>query len=497
MSMPDATVSAPDSIAVEQWGRAHLIAIGGAGMSVIAQLLLDCSVPVQGSDRDDSATLRALEQAGARVWVGHDAAHVTDADVVIVSSAIKEDNPELAAARRAGKTVLHRSQALAALSEGNSLIAVAGAHGKTTTSAMIAVALRALGRDPSIAVGSTIQTPHGAIPGGHAGQDPLMVIEADESDGSFLNYRPTVAVVTNIEPDHLDHYRTVTEFEQAFSDFARQITASGLLVTSADDPGTRRLTAQLKSEHSATDQAPPRVVTFGRAENADYRIQDTAMPGEGCLCEATIRTDTGQTVRLRLQVPGIHNVLNATAALAVLVDLGFDPAAAARSLGAFTGTGRRFDLRGEVDGIRVIDDYAHHPTEVAALLTATKAIIGSGRVIAVFQPHLYSRTQTFAAEFAQALQLADAALVCDVYAARENYREDVGPQTIVAAASDGAVLRVVADKHEAGRQAAFLAEPGDVIVLIGAGDITTIGDEVIDQLTSRWLKPDAPAESSP
>lgn len=467
------------------WGTVHLIAIGGAGMSVIAQLLLDRGVRVQGSDAQDSPTLRALAKAGARVWVGHDAAHLAGVDTVVVSSAIKADNVELRAAKDHGLSVLHRSEALARLSADHVGVAVAGAHGKTTTSAMIATALVTLGAEPSYAIGSTLRTEQGAASGGHAGSGPVIVIEADESDGSFLAYAPRIAVVNNIEADHLDHYGSVQAFEDAFAQFADRVVPGGALITSADDDGARRLTERLSNQWVGEARAERAIITCGQDAGADYRLTRIELPGRTGLAAAQVLTPDGQTVTLELQVPGKHNLQNATVALAAGVSLGYPAAQFAAALGDFRGTGRRFETRGVVAGVRVIDDYAHHPTEVAAVLTAAREINADGRVLALFQPHLYSRTEKFAHEFAAALDLADFAVICDVYRAREDPRTDVGPQTIADQASAESLLAVVPDLRDAALVVAREARPGDMILLVGAGDVTSVADLVLSELSAR------------
>jgi len=482
-------------------GTVHLVAIGGAGMSVVAQMLHDRGVPVQGSDANDGPALRALAAQGIRTWIGHDAAHLQGAGTVVVSSAIRPDNVELRAARTAGLTVLHRSQALAALMADDLSVAVAGAHGKTTTSAMIAVGLLELGADPSFAIGGTLTTAAGAISGGRAAGGGVTVAEADESDGSFLSYSPTVAVVTNVEPDHLDHYGSREAFEDAFAAFAGRVRPGGALVACADDAGSARLAARRRQADGA------RTVTYGTSAEADVRLllgEQSADASRARLVLPTLPLVTGArpgpaggdaagpattaaptTVDLVLGVPGVHNLRNAAAAVTVLVLLGHAPEAAAAAVGAFRGTGRRFELRGEVGGVRVVDDYAHHPTEVAALLAGARTVAGQGRVLVLFQPHLYSRTVAFAGEFAAALAAADEAVVCDVYAAREDPDPSVGPATIVDLAPSGSRLIGVGDRDTAARQLAERARPGDLILTVGAGDVTQAADVVLERLRTR------------
>ena len=490
-------VTAPGVLPVESLGRVHLIGIGGAGVSVVARLLAARGVEVQGSDAAEGPALAALRADGVRVWVGHDAAHVVApdgtplADTVVVSTAVRETNPELAAARAAGLRVLHRSQALASLMVGQRAVAVAGAHGKTTTSAMIATVLRESGTDPSFAIGGTVRmratgtvrlrTADGevtAIPGGHLGASDVLVAEADESDGSFLNYAPTVAVVTNVEPDHLDHYGTREAFDAAFVDFAARLRPGGVLVACADDDGA----AALAAAHRAGGGT---AVTYGTAAGADVVVSDLTTAAEGA--GATLRGGPLGTspLELRLSVPGAHNVLNATAAVVVAALLGTTPADAVAAAGAFVGTGRRFEPRGEAGGVRVVDDYAHHPTEIEALLRAARPVAGEGRVLVLFQPHLYSRTRIFADRFAAALALADEVVVTGIYRAREDVDPTVTARTItdlLPATRSGGTVRAIEDRHEAAAAIAAAARPGDLLLTVGAGDVTDLGPQILAAL---------------
>ncbi len=486
--------------ALRDLGVVHLIGIGGAGMSVVADLLAARGVPVQGSDAQDGPALAGLRARGLRVWVGHDEGHVAGADTVVVSTAVRDANPELAAARARGLRVLHRSQALAALMAGGRSVAVAGAHGKTTTSAMIATILAAAGLDPSFAIGGTVLTAAGALPGGRLGGGDVLVAEADESDGSFLNYAPTVAVVTNVEPDHLDFYGSRAAFEQAFVDFTERIVPGGTLVACADDPGA----AALAAGRPATE----RVVTYGTAPGAAVRLGDIDPAGRhAVLTGPGLRTEA--EVPLDLLVPGVHNLLNAAGAVAVAVALGVDAEVAARGAAGFRGTGRRFEARGAAGGVRVVDDYAHHPTEIAALLAAARTQAAPGRVLVLFQPHLYSRTRLFAREFARALAAADVVVVTGVYRAREDVDPSVGPWTITdhmagaapgaadadagagaGAAPGGAAGRAIEDRFEAAAAVADAARPGDLVLTVGAGDVTELGPWILDRLAARADGPD-------
>ncbi|WP_425471228.1 UDP-N-acetylmuramate--L-alanine ligase [Xylanimonas allomyrinae] len=476
-------------LAPDRLGRVHLIGVGGAGVSVVARLLAARGVPVQGSDAVAGPALDALRADGVRVWVGHDAAHVVApdgsprADTVVVSTAVRESNPELAAARAAGIRVLHRSQALASLMLGRRAVAVAGAHGKTTTSAMVATVLRAAGTDASFAIGGTVRVRGEdgtvtTVPGGHLGDSDVLVAEADESDGSFLNYAPTVAVVTNVEPDHLDHYGTREAFDAAFVAFAARLRPGGVLVACADDAGA----AALAATHRAGGGA---AVTYGTAEGADVRVRDVVSAPDGAYATVGGGPLGDVSHELRLAVTGAHNVLNATAAVVAAALLGTDAADAVAGAAAFVGTGRRFEARGEAGGVRVVDDYAHHPTEIEALLRAARPVAGAGRVLALFQPHLYSRTRLFADRFADALALADEVVVTGVYRAREDVDPDVTARTItdlLPATASGGQVRAVEDRLAAAHAVAALARPGDLVLTVGAGDVTELGQVILDDL---------------
>lgn len=459
-------------------GRTHLVGVGGAGMSVVATLLAARGLTVSGSDAADGPALPALREAGVTVHVGHDASLVEGVDTLVVSSAVRETNPELAAARAAGLRVLHRSEALAALMADRDAVAVAGAHGKTTTSAMIATALLEAGTDPSFAIGGTVLSASGPLGGARDGAGPF-VAEADESDGSFLAYAPLVAVVTNVEPDHLDHYGSRDAFEDAFVQFAQQIRPGGLLVACADDAGAARLVERVAAPLAARGVA---VLSYGRGAAADVVVGP--LEADGDRWRASVAGPRG-AAELRLAVPGDHNALNAAAAWAVTVHLGTDPRDAAAALAAFRGTGRRFEHRGTADGVRVVDDYAHHPTEVAALLRAARTVAGDGRVVVLFQPHLYSRTRTFADEFGAALDLADVAVVTDVYAAREDPDPSVTGALLVERVPTPGRATFVADRTAAAHAVATAARPGDLVLTVGAGDVTQLAPVVLAALAER------------
>lgn len=449
--------------------RFHLIGIGGAGMSVVAELLASRGATVEGSDREESAVLEHLRSVGVRAFVGHEASHVDPSSVVVVSTAIREDNPELAIAHERGQRVIHRSQALALAASGMRFVGVAGAHGKTTTSGMLAIGLSACGRDPSVAVG-------GVLPqlgtGAHLGGGDVFVAEADESDGSFLNYTPAIEIVTNVEPDHLDRYHSREEFEGIFVEFARRMVPGGLLVTCAEDEGAVRLAQSARAEGL-------RVVTYGRRERSlctpDVVIADVRVEAQGAGASLT----WGElSASLALSVPGEHNVLNAAAAWVAGIECGLSPQAIADGLGEFTGAARRFEARGQVGSRRLFDDYAHHPTEVETAIREAHVVAGEGDVIVVFQPHLYSRTRIFAERFAQALSGADHVVLAGIYGAREDPEPGVD-SSLISSRIEGAFY--VEDMHEAARLAASLTPEGGVCLTMGAGSITRCASDVLDE----------------
>lgn len=447
----------------------HLIGVGGAGMSVVAELLASQGAVVTGSDQADSAALAHLRDCGVGTFVGHDASHVPAESTVVVSTAIRESNPELAIACERGQRVIHRSEALALASAGMRFVAVAGAHGKTTTSGMLTIALREADLDPSAAVGSVLP---GLGTGAVVGSGDIFVAEADESDGSFLNYESAIELVTNVEPDHLDKYGSTEAFEEIFRRFVDRMKPGGVLVTSAEDAGATRLAGYARSTSVTT-------LTYGRPEASletpDIAIEDVELAALG----SSARVTWGEhSATLTLSVPGIHNVLNAAGAWTCGVWLGVDPQTMADCLTHFHGTARRFDLRGTVGERRVFDDYAHHPTEVAAAVRQARLVAGDGHLSVVFQPHLYSRTIAFAERFAQALSVADTVVVCDIYAAREDPIPGVD-STIITQHLPGA--HFVPDMHEAARLAARAVQDRGIVMTMGAGSITQTADTVFDE----------------
>lgn len=465
-------VSVPPST---ELGRVHFIAIGGAGMSGIARLFHQQGVVVSGSDQVDSPTLRQLSEAGITTFVGHAAEQVGDADTVVVSSAIRETNPELAQARRQGLRILHRSAALASLMHGRTGISIAGTHGKTTTTGMTAVMLTAAGADPSYVIGSPLAASGTSA---HLGGGQPFVVEADESDGSFLQYPTSIAVVTNVEADHLDNWATPEAYLQGFEEFASQAGVQAL-VAGIDDPGAHELATRMRARGLE-------VVTYGTTDEADVRLSD--LDFDGTHASATLSYQ-GESVRLQLQVPGKYNLENAAAAYAVGRLLDLDHQQLLRGAAEFTGTLRRFQPVGTVGEVRVFDDYAHHPTELRAALTAARrAVPTSGRLVAVFQPHLFSRTQEFSDEFGGSLALADLAFVTDVYAAREDPIAGVTGELVAnAAAAAGAAVRYIPDKLDLPATIASEVRANDLVMTLGAGDVTLVGPMLVAELAARGV----------
>ncbi|MGI5378929.1 UDP-N-acetylmuramate--L-alanine ligase [Streptomyces sp. CA-251387] len=452
--------------------RPHFIGIGGAGMSGIAKILAQRGAKVAGSDAKESGTAQALRALGATVHIGHAAEHLADdASCVVVSSAIRQDNPELVRAAELGIPVVHRSDALAALMDGLRPIAVAGTHGKTTTTSMLAVSLSELGLEPSYAIGGDLDAP-----GSNAlhGEGDIFVAEADESDRSFHKYAPEVAIVLNVELDHHANYASMDEIYESFVTFTDRITDGGTLVISADQEGARELTRRVAA-------GDVKVVTYGEAEDADVRV--LSVVAQGLTSQVTVLLD-GQELTFTVSVPGRHYAFNAVAALAAGAALGVPAAELAQALAAYTGVKRRLQLKGEAAGVQVIDSYAHHPTEMTADLEAMRAAAGDARILVVYQPHLFSRTQELGKEMGQALALADSSLVLDIYPAREDPIPGVTSDVIIEAArAAGAEVTAVHDKSEVPALIAGMAKPGDLVLTMGAGDVTDLGPLILDRLS--------------
>jgi UDP-N-acetylmuramate--alanine ligase len=456
----------------------HFVGIGGAGLSGIARIMLARGITVSGSDARDSRALDALRALGATCHVGHRAEHVQAADTVVVSTAVREDNPEVVEARARGLRLLPRSAALQSVMLGRRVLAVAGTHGKTTTTSLLTVALQHCGADPSFAIGGDLnETGSNA----HDGTGDLFVAEADESDGAFLVYTPAAALVTNVEADHLDNYGTPEAYHAAFVEFLDRISPDGFLVVCVDDPGAASL-------GELAEQRGLQVVRVGERADADVRAEDLRFAGTRSMFTVV---DSGRRLgEVVLQIPGRHYVLDALAALACGLRLGESFADLARGLGAFTGTRRRMELKGEVEGIRVYDSYAHHPAEIAGDLQAARSLAGDGRVLVAFQPHMVSRTRIFGREMGTALGAADRVVVMDVYVAREDPEPGV-TGALVADAVPLAPGEVVFEPSwsQTSRHLVGWARAGDVVLTLGAGDVTLLGPEILDLLAEDAADP--------
>jgi UDP-N-acetylmuramate--alanine ligase len=471
MTTPPVPPSAPPPALppLDAGTRVHLVGIGGSGMSALAQVLLERGVPVSGSDLRGGPVADVLLAMGARVLIGHDAANVDGVDVVVISNAVPADNPEVARARDLGLPVVLRADLLELMMAGRRRLLITGTHGKTTTTAMATVALQAAGLDPSFAIGGAL---HLGGTSAHHGAGDVFVAEADEAFRSFLRLTPDVAVVTNLEMDHHDEYADLDAYTEAYVGFLARRTPGGPAVLCADDPGSAALAAR----------ADGPVVTYGTTAGADVRILDVQPTTVGGSAFRLVEGEE-EVGRFAVAVPGLHNVRNAAAAVLAARWLGADLTAVAEGLRDFTGALRRFQRLGEVAGVSVVDDYGHHPTELAATIDAARQAHPGGRVVAVFQPHRYSRTQAMGADLGRALAAADLVVVTGVYAAGEAPIAGVSGALVAdAAAAAGADVRAVDDLGGLDRLVADLARPGDVVLTMGAGDITTLGPRILRQL---------------
>ncbi|MBC7632626.1 UDP-N-acetylmuramate--L-alanine ligase [Aeromicrobium sp.] len=462
-------IPVPSSIPpATELGHVHFIGIGGAGLSAIARLMAQQGVTVSGSDAADSTVLRALADEGITCHVGQDASHLAGADTVIASTAVRDDNPEVVEAQRLGLRLWPRSAGMRSVMQGRRTIAVAGTHGKTTTTAMLTCALIAAGAEPSFAIGAEV-----ASLGANArlGSSDLLVAEADESDGAFLVYAPEGAVVTNVDADHLDNYGTVEAYAAAFDQFVTAVT--GFLVLNADDLGSRALATAARGQGLE-------VLVAGFADDADLRGHDLVIDGSTSTFHASLHGVSLGAVHLA--VPGAHYAQDALLALGTGLLLGHDVDQLVAGLAAYTGANRRMQLLGEAGGVRVYDSYAHHPTEIRADLAAARAIADGARLVVAYQPHLVSRTRLYGAQMGVALSAADRVLVADIYLAREDPDPAVTPALIIDA--------VVGPEATAGGPVGTLPavllsglRAGDLLLTLGAGDITTVGPAVLAVLT--------------
>ena len=458
MVKPELGRAIPDDL-----GIVHFIGVGGSGMSGIARVLAERGVSVRGSDRAASEVTESLEAAGIPFFLGHDASHLGDASTVVLSSAVRDENPELVEARRRGLQILHRSEALRWILRGKRVLAVAGSHGKTTSTAMLATALDRQGLDVG-AVNGGVVSAWGVS--SRWGTDDFFVIEADESDRSFVDYRPAIAMITNIAPDHLDFYGTLEAIYDSFEEFARSATEA--VVLCADDEGTRQLAARLDDEVT--------VLTYGTDPAADLVVSDVVA---GPLARFTVTMGSDHST-CDLAVPGRLNALNAAGVVLSLVAAGFSLDDAAKAASGFTGADRRFQFHGERGGVRFYDDHAHHPTEVAAALETARAVVGEGSVITMFQPHLYSRTQYMAKELAEAFSKgSDHTIFLDIFGSREDPIEGVTTDLILNQMSAGSSYEYEPDWDVACELAVRRAEPGDIVLTMSTGDLYQIVPQLL------------------
>lgn len=454
--------------------RIHLIGIGGSGLSAIARLLVEQGVQVSGSDRAETPFTRELRDMGIPVFIGHAAGNISGATMVVRSSAIPEDNPEVQAARQAGIPVLKRAEFLETFLKKYRVIAVAGTHGKTTTTGMIAWMLSSLAQNPSYIIGGVVRDLH---TNAHAGKSDLFVIEADEYDRMFLGLHPHIAVVTYLEHDHPDCFPTMADYSGAFEDFIRQIQAGGILLVNGDHPPTRAL-----------GQAAPKgvkVMTYGESEHNTYFLKHASVNRWGGFSADVWKQmpdgENRRLLHLALQVPGKHNLLNALAALAVADQLGLMLSPAAEALHLFHGTGRRFEVRGEANGVTLIDDYAHHPTEIRTTLAAARARYPERHIWAVWQPHTYSRTQALMEEFCRAFEDADKVIVLEIYAAREKNPGFSAREVVNRMKHPAAVFQPTLETAQ--EYLLNCLQPGDVVLVLSAGDADALNARLLDVLS--------------
>ena len=449
-------------------GRVHFVGIGGAGLSAIARIMAQQGVPVTGSDDQDTPFLASVREVGVPVHLGYAAEHIGDADTLVVTTAAHDDNPEVVEGRARALRILPRSAGLKSTMAGHTVVAVAGTHGKTTTTSMLTMALRAAGADPTYAIGGVL-----AATGRNAdaGAGDLFVAEADESDGAFLVYHPQAALVTNVDADHLDVWGTEEAYHAAFADFVRTMEPHSTLVVCGDDPGARALMEPAR-EHDLT------ALSVGEGPNHDWRVADADLAGS-TPSFALARGDRTYD-RVVLRVPGRHYLLDAAAALVTGLCLGQDYVDLARGLGEFTGTGRRMEHKGEAGGVRVYDSYAHHPTEITGDLEAARSLAGDGRLVVAFQPHLVSRTRLLGEAMGVALGAADEVVVVDVYVAREEPDPAVTGRLVADAVPlPGERVHYVPEVDDVAAELVRHARPGDLVLTLGAGSVTDVGPRVL------------------
>ena len=460
-----------DSLAGKQ---IHFIGIGGSGMSGIARIMLSLGLHVSGSDIKESSVTENLRTLGAEIFIGHDAKNVADADLIVLSTAISDSNPEKAYARERQLPMLARAQALAILMAGKRSVAIAGTHGKTTTTSMLTVALQSAGVNPSFAIGGMINS---SGTNAYAGTGDIFVAEADESDGSFIAYHPLGAIITNIELDHVDHFADLESVYAIFLEFVDSIQSGGFLVACGDDPGVQELLRRVTRSDLS-------ISTYGHDSQPgnDWQLSRITLSAESSIARIT---HTGRVVgELSLVVPGEHNLLNALAALAAATSLGISESKILDGLETFTGSKRRFELKGEVGGIRVIDDYGHHPTEIRVTLETARRSVGSGNLFVIFQPHRYSRTAAFAHEFAQALEIADTVYLLEIYPASEAPIPGIS-SLLISSQMTPEKAHYEPSMIEVVEQVVRQAKSGDLIMTLGAGDVSSLAPVIVKTLQGK------------
>lgn len=454
--------------------RAHFIGIGGSGMSGIARIMAARGASVSGSDIHDSSSLSGLRNLGIQIHVGHADINLGNANLVVRSSAIPEDNPELRAALEAGIPVVERAEALAELMTGKRSVAIAGTHGKTTTTSMLTVALQHCGFDPSFSIGATVRN---SGTNAHHGSGDTFIVEADESDGSFTAYKPLGAIITNIELDHVDNFKNLSEVEALFRSFVGTIQSGGFLVLCADDHGTQTLIQELRSQNESNLS----IVTYGEDSLADVKLDRIFVGPKSASARVVLK---GRVLgEMELSISGRHNITNAAGALAAAIALGANPMDVIAGLKLFTGARRRFEVKGSVNGITVVDDYGHHPTEIRATLETARIFAGTGRIFAIFQPHRYSRTQAFAQEFATSLADADHTFLLEIYPASEKPIAGI-TSSVISSKMEKSIVTYEPSMPAVVDVVAHQAKPGDLIITLGAGDVSALGPLIIEALES-------------
>jgi UDP-N-acetylmuramate--alanine ligase len=452
----------------------HFVGIGGSGMSGLARIMLAQGIAVSGSDIKESTALTTLENLGAKIFVGHHATNIDGADLLVTSGAINESNPEVKAARENQIQIITRAQALALLMADTRSVAVAGTHGKTTTTSMLTVALQSAGLDPSFAIGGMINS---SGVNAHQGTGDVFVAEADESDGSFVVYHPLGAIITNIELDHVDHFSSLDAVYEVFLEFVSTIRSGGFLIACGDDAGVIELLKRV----ARTDIA---IFTYGTGD-CDFQISRIHM--EPLKSFARVSKNGKILPELTLAIPGEHNIFNAVAALAAGMALGVDAGDLIEGLSRYSGSRRRFERKGSVAGVDVIDDYGHHPTEITVVLETARRYVGSGKIRVLFQPHRYSRTQAFAHEFAQALSLADEVYVLDIYAASELPIPGVS-SLLITREMAGEKAHFEPSMVDAVRKVVSASNPGDLVITLGAGDVSSLAPVIVQELEEKNLE---------